>query len=180
VADSTSEQDLVDLFGRDEVVRRELDVGEGMCAPGSVLYAGTADELAVTWTDTTYSRPAILTVMGENSRWRTAVGVAVGSTLAALDSLAGEPVQFTGFGWDYGGTGVWKEGTPRGTGEVLLQLSPDSASYERARSDPRYPEITGEQTVTSRHALIRELTIRVERILIRWAEPTVVRPCPGL
>src|SRR5688500_9009771 len=59
---TASEQDLIDLLGADAIVRRDLDVGEGLCAPGSVLYAGTPEAVAVTWMDSMYSRPALVEV----------------------------------------------------------------------------------------------------------------------
>jgi hypothetical protein len=176
---SATEQELIRLVGADRVVQRDHSIGEGMCAPGSVFYPGTADELEVIWTDSTYSAPAEAAVTGNGGRWRTPAGVHVGSTLAELDSLTDGPVPFSGFGWDYGGMANWTEDTSEGNGDVGLQLAPDSASHERARQDPRYSEITGDHTIASDHPLIRIMTIRVERIFIRWAEPQVVRECPG-
>jgi hypothetical protein len=178
---TSSERSLVELLGSEHVTRHELDVGEGFCAPGTVLYAGTADALAVTWIDSTYLRPALVHVNGRGSRWKTPAGVHVGMTLSALDSIAGgAPIQFGGFGWDYGGMAAWSEQTPQGRGQIAIQLLPDTLSDARARNDPRYAEIVGERTVTSHHPLIRAMTIHVDRILIRWNEPRVVRPCPDL
>jgi hypothetical protein len=126
--------------------------------------------VAVTWIDSTYLTPALAHVAGRGSRWKTPAGVHVGRTLGELESIAGAPVQFGGFGWDYGGMTSWSEQTPHGRGQTGIQLVPDSASYARARNDGRYHEIVGERTVSSNHPLIRAMTIHVDRIFIRWEE----------
>jgi hypothetical protein len=181
VGAATSEQDLIKLLGPEPVVRQDNAIGEGLCAPGTVLYSGTTDAVDVTWTDSTYSTPAVVGVAGKGSRWRTPAGLRVGIELKELVSLAsGAPIQFTGFGWDYGGTASWSELTPQGEREVGIGLAPDSASLALARQDARYAEIAGEQTVSSDHPLIREMTIRVERIFIRWSEPKIQQSCTGL
>jgi hypothetical protein len=123
----------------------------------------------------------VVDVTERGSRWRTPAGVRVGITLTELESLAAGPhIEFTGFGWDYGGTGSWSEQTPQGKREVAIGLAPDSTSLAFAREHPRYAEIVGEQTVRSDHPLVRDMTIHVDRISIRWREPTIQRPCREL
>jgi hypothetical protein len=178
VGRQTAERELIDLLGPERVVRRDISIGEGFCSPGTVLHPGMPDSLEIIWTDTTYTLPALVQVSGEDSQWRTPAGVHVGMTLTELEAIGGQPVQFTGFAWDYGGTGSWSEQTAEGSGEMFIRLSPDSASHARARQDLRYEEIIGEKTVSSDHPLIRSMTIRIERILIRWGESSVQRQCP--
>src|SRR5262245_9148352 len=64
VDSTTSERALIERVGADRVVRRDIHIGEGFCAPGSVVDAGTADSLIVIWTDSTFSRPAAVEVDG--------------------------------------------------------------------------------------------------------------------
>lgn len=178
VDSTTSEQALVERLGADRVVRRDAHIGEGFCAPASVIDPGTRDSVTVIWADSSYLRPAAVIVEGTGSRWRTAAWVHVGTTLRELEALrAGVPLRFMGFGWDYGGTGAWRE---QGTGEMRIVLHPDSASYATASRDPRAREIMGDREVSSNHPLIRRMNVRVERMSIHWAEPMVQYQCPGL
>lgn len=178
VDSTTSEHQLVERLGADRVVRRDAHVGEGFCAPASVIDPGTRDSVTVIWADTSHARPARVVVEGKGSRWRTAAWVHVGTTLRELEALnSGRPLRFMGFGWDYGGTGKWRE---QGTGEIWIVLRPDSASWATASRDPHAREIMGDHEVSSSHPLIRRMNVRVERMSIHWTEPAVQYPCPGL
>ncbi|MEQ1857047.1 MAG: hypothetical protein ABL963_11270 [Longimicrobiales bacterium] len=65
------------------------------------------------WADTTYAQVAALSIAKVTSPWRTPQGARIGSTLVELEGLAGAPVPFSGFGWDYGGSANWDEGGGR-------------------------------------------------------------------
>ena len=177
VDSATSERVLVERLGAHRVVRRDVWIGEGFCAPGSVVDPGTRDSVIVVWADTMRSRPAVVTVNGRGSRWRTPNGVRIGMSLNELEALnSGQPIRFMGFGWDHGGTGSWTE-----QGRALaIVLRPDSASYAAVTSNPRAHEITGDHPVSSTHPLLRGMRIHVERMSIRWAQSAVQYPCPGL
>jgi hypothetical protein len=163
----TTERALTQLLGEERVVRREAHIGEGFCATGSRLYPGTPEELEVLWSDSTYSEPAAARVAGARSRWRTSRGVGVGTSLSELERVAGAPVEFGGFGWDYGGGATWTESTAEASGTIVLELAPNPDSSSVVASDPRYSEILGERTVRSDHPLIRRLDVRVERLTVR-------------
>ena len=174
VDSSSSEAMLVERAGADRVARRPAYLGEGFCAPGSVVFPGTADSLIVTWTDSSRTRPASVTVTGEGSGWRTAAGVRIGTTLKELESLRGAPLTFMGFDWDYGGGGRWTE---PGGGDVRIVLAPDREAMNALADDPRIREILGDREVSSDHPLIRGMEVRVVRIDIDWAQATDVYEC---
>jgi hypothetical protein len=165
VLDDTTEGELIEQVGASNLMRREAHVGEGFCAPATVLFSGTENEYEVLWTDTTYSQPAAVRISRAGSRWRTNEGVQIGTTLEELERMRGEPVEFSGFGWDYGGTATWSDATDS-EDRILLQLAPEPDSMARAATDPRYGEVLGEQTIRSDHPLVRRLGIRVERITL--------------
>jgi hypothetical protein len=180
VVASLSEVGLQNLLRSDRVVRNDAYIGEGFCAPGSLLFRGTADSLQVTWSDSTFTVPAGASVSGRESRWRTPLGVHIGSTLKELEAIRGGPIEFGGFGWDYGGGARWTEDDRLDAPELILVLSPDSASGIRALEDSRYSEIAGDRIVRSDHPLVRGLTIVVEEMAVWWGTPEVQYECPGL
>lgn len=167
VREGTSERALIELLGAGQVVRREAYIGEGFCAPGSLLYPGSAEELEVLWADSTYSAPAAARVASVGSRWRSARGVGVGTTLGELEQIKGATVEFGGFGWDWGGASSWNEPGAEGSGTIALELAPNPDSLTVVSADPRYPEVLGERTVGSDHPLVRRLDVRVERVTVR-------------
>lgn len=166
-------------MGSDRVQRRDVHIGEGFCAPGSIVDAGRPNELEVVWEDSSRARPAAISVRRRGSEWRTPSGVRIGSTLAEMEEIAGQPIGFMGFGWDYGGRGGWTFDSPEGSGPVEFDLAPDSASAELARLDPRYGEISGDREVSSDDPLVRSMTIRVERLAIRSGESRAQFECAG-
>jgi hypothetical protein len=173
VTAETSERALIELLGAANVERREAHIGEGFCAPGSALYPGKADEVEVLWGDTTYTEPATVRVSGAGSRWRSVLGVQVGTALAELERIAGGPVQFSGFGWDYGGGASWTEPAGQGGGEgtIVLQLAPDPDSFAALAREPGYREVIGERQVRSDHPIVRRLNVRVERMSVPLGRP---------
>lgn len=176
VGADTSESDLVDLFGPDAVVREDVYLAEGFCTPGTIVLPGTPDRLEITWIDSLRTRPASVSVGEKGASWRTSAGVGIGTTLDDLERVAGRPVSFGGFGWDYGGGASWSE--PYGEGrEIGLQLGPDPDAWNRLRGDPRIAELLGEREVASDHPLLDEIPVRVERITMVWGMPFDERFC---
>ncbi|MGH7500545.1 MAG: hypothetical protein ACREL7_02195 [Longimicrobiales bacterium] len=198
VSAQSSEAALVAELGASAVVSREIQIGEGFCTAGTVVFPETPDAIEVTWTDRSHVRPASASIQEPRSRFATESGVRIGTTLEQLAGLNGGPISFTGFGWDYGGTAHWEEPgsrdpvTPGSTAVTApgstesprpgldLRLAPDSVADARVRDDPRYTEILGEQPISSDHPLLREMGIRVEAITIRWADPAPQHQCSGL
>jgi hypothetical protein len=181
VTADTPEIELVEQLGSEVETGRAISIGEGFCVAGTLVFPGSPDAVEVAWSDSTRSRPAFARVRSPGARWTTPRGVHIGTTLKELEEINGEPVAFSGFGWDYGGTAAWSESAEEADGgNLVLELAPDSASESRVRDHPRYSEVIGERTVTSDHPLIREMTIRVRGMSLRWAEPGPQVGCPGL
>lgn len=178
---TTAEAELVDQLGPLVQTGLAIDIGEGFCVEGAMLFPDSPDAVEIAWSDSAHSRPAFARIRSPGARWTTPGGVHIGMTLQELERINGEPVAFSGFGWDYGGTASWSEDDAE-NGDVmfLLELAPDSASEAWVRENPRYEEIIGERTITSDHPLIQEMTIRVRGMSLRWAEPGPQTTCPAL
>jgi hypothetical protein len=180
VTADTPESELVEALGREAATGRAVDIGEGYCVPGTVLFPESVDAMEIAWSDSARTKPAFARIRSDGARWTTPAGVRIGMTLEELERINGAPVAFSGFGWDYGGTATWTE-TDGGasSGSLFLVLAPDSSSEAWVREHPRYSEIIGERSVMSDHPLIREMTIRVEGMSLRWTEPAPPGQCPG-
>ncbi len=177
ITPNTGEADLREMLGASSVVAGEIYLAEGFCAPGVRLFPGWPFELELAWADSARARPAFVRSRTASGAWRTPLGVGVGTTLKELEQLRGEPITFSGFGWDYGGGTSWEEHT----GTLHLRLDIDPVSNETLQqldqTDPRTNEIFGDRSVRSDHAIIRQITVQVEEISLYWAATSAERDC---
>lgn len=68
------------------------------------VYPETDKQITVYWDDSAYHKTIVyLENDTENSPYRTATGLRIGSTLKQLLDLNGKKITFSGFDWDYGG-----------------------------------------------------------------------------
>ncbi len=144
-----------------------VHLGEGLCAPGAVLYGGTSDEIRVAFTDDARELIASAVANREGARWRSAEGVGVGTALERLAELNGAPITFTGFGWDRGGTVIGYGGGALssyrdGTGFfLLLDASP------RVTDDA----LIGDHDVSSDDPALAGYDVRVRGLEAQWRTP---------
>jgi hypothetical protein len=164
----TSEHDLMRRIGQSALKQAEIYIAEGICTAGTQLFSGTPAELDIAWLDTTRTQPAFVRVRKSDGPWHTPLGVRVGTTLAELERLAGAPITFGGFGWDYGGGAGWEEGG----GQLGLRLSIAAESndllLELSKRDERTRQLFGERPVRSDHPVVRQLRIVVEEMSLGW------------
>lgn len=124
---SAKEEDLLQLFGAEQVQRRTIYVAEGTEKRDvSVIYPYSANEVILFWRDNQYGqRLSHAWVKKEDSSWKTAENITVGTPLAELNRLNGQPFRIVGFGWDYGGyIPVRQEGTLIQQKGLCLRLAP--------------------------------------------------------
>ena len=124
---SAKEEDLLQLFGAEQVQRRTIYVAEGTEKRDvSVIYPYSANEVILFWRDNQYGqRLSRAWVKKEDSSWKTAENITVGTPLAELNRLNGQPFRIVGFGWDYGGyIPVRQEGTLIQQKGLCLRLAP--------------------------------------------------------
>ena len=124
---SAKEEDLLQLFGAEQVQRRTIYVAEGTEKRDvSVIYPYSANEVILFWRDNQYGqRLSHAWVKKEDSSWKTAENITVGTPLAELNRLNGQPFRIVGFGGDYGGyIPVRQEGTLIQQKGLCLRLAP--------------------------------------------------------
>ena len=163
---TTSRRSLDRTFGAGAVTDAAVGIGEGLCTPGTLVFAGSPDEIEVAWQDAARTKVAFVVAAKSGGRWRTPRGVRVGTTLKELERLEGRVLMFLGFEWDYGGGMNWHESG----GDMGLQLGVDERNQETWGTAPDVDEILGDRQVRSDHRLIRRLRITVERMTLRWGQ----------
>ena len=170
IRETTSRTELEKVFGSANVQDAWIYLAEGFCVPGTLVFPGTDDELELTWSTDERLAPATVRVRKDNGHWITVDGVRIGTPLTELEELRGGPLEFGGFGWDYGGGTRWNG--------LSLRLAPDASDYRRLAEEPGFRDILGERTVRSDHPLIRNMTVRVALIELAWSYPEDEQECP--
>lgn len=106
ITKTTSETDLIQAFGKGQVVSGSYYVGEDIEIPGTILYPDEPTKrLELTWKDKQLNRvPEQVHIYGEKSLWHTTKGITLGTSLNELELLNGRPFKLIGFDIDYQGT----------------------------------------------------------------------------
>ncbi|MEN8374582.1 MAG: hypothetical protein ABFS34_03970 [Gemmatimonadota bacterium] len=163
VSPHASEADILAAVGTGQYEPRLAELGEGMCAPGGVLFPDSPDEISVAFVDSTRALVAEAVARREG-RWRTAEGVRVGTTLAELRALNGAPLTLTGFNWDRGGVVLDYHGGALahyrdGTGFFVVL---------HARPHVQERELVGDRDVSSDEPALGRYDVRVSVLESFW------------
>lgn len=156
----TSRDDLVALFGEENLTDTAVDVGEGLTEAGTDIALDSGETLSVLWTDP--SQSGILEVRQLGPIWQTPEGIHVGMSLDELKSVAGT-FEILGFGWDYGGT-VLLDNSQVGqyASELILRLAVDEA----AADSPAYQAMIGDTPYPSTDSRFDEMEAYVEEMVV--------------
>ena len=165
ITGNTGEAELRTLYGQENVVPAEIELGEGLTEPGTVLFPNDPRRKAeILWVSRDRDRIKTLRITEENTLWKTSRGVTIGTSLKALRRLNQRRLTLVGFAWDYGGTivdcngGRLKElGTHASGGlegrTLILRVSPD----QRWRGSREYGSVKGDRQFSSDHPAMRRM-----------------------
>ena len=174
-ADS-SEQALVKIYGPQQVKEADIDVGEGMSEPGTILFPDDPSRtLSILWKDAaTRLAPKSIRINSKKSAWRTKNGITIGTSLKRIERLNRKPFRMAGFGFDYSGTildcdgGRLRELGTRSSNKVirgrtlLLRLDPDPETMD----SKGYSAVTGDRDFSSGHPAMQKLDPKVYDIVV--------------
>jgi hypothetical protein len=173
---SSTEADLRKAFGADAVKSKDIDIGEGVTQPGTVIYEGIAGKtLAVLWKENRLS--AVVICYHEHSGkclWRTSDGLGFGTTLRDLERRNGKPFELLGFHWDYSGSVTsWQDGKLagflKGPGRLTMMLNA-SAKAEAGLSQDEAQSVAGDKDFLSSHPVMQKLNPAIYSLQMVWPE----------
>lgn len=167
VTDSTSRQQLAELYGEANLTDTDIQMGEGFTEPGTIVSFGNEPQFAVVWLDASRSRP--LMARNFNPDWKTPEGIGVGTSYATLQTQLGN-FQIYGFAWDYGGT-LSLEGSQLDQyyGELLLRVEPSEASIDA--NPEAYQASMGDRLIPSTDPNLAQLDISVVDMMVYLNDP---------
>lgn len=151
-------------YGKDQVKKQKLYIPEGETREGFVVFPNQPNQLEC-FIDNT-GKIEMIRIVGKSSTWHTAEGIRIGTTLDELVELNGKPIQFSGFGWDYGGAILsFNQGK-------LEKLKPglDIILTFSEQGFPNYEKYLGDQIITSNLKDLKGAGIYVSVIMV-FANP---------
>ncbi|QJD80232.1 hypothetical protein [Spirosoma rhododendri] len=170
---STSESELLRLLGASVVTTGDTVYGaEGEVFIGTTLYKGTADEAQILYRDSSQRqhpelvliRPTLTDIDGnllpnpKPTRWTTADGLRIGTTLHELERRNGKPFRLWGFGWDYGGNvSDWQGGRLEKGGRSLLAMTLGPPPTMTSAQQKDYEAVMGDGEFMSSLAPLQRL-----------------------
>ncbi len=176
---TSTEAKLKSMLG-DEVVGRDTIWGpEGSFVLGTVVFAGTPDQVFIAWKDTLHAAtPDYVVIRPSNKKpgtggmvtqWIVPDGPTIGTTLKEVQQINGRPFSISGFGWDYGGTLYdAKGGTLGGNGQrgyLSLQFGYDSNS---PKAEKLAQKVSGDRTFMSNNLAMQQLNPTVTEMVVTF------------
>lgn len=159
VTAATTYADLVAIFGPEALQDGEIHLGEGFTTLGTVVDSGRDRHFTVIWADD--SRQQVIEVREFGSAWTTPEGIGPGSSLTDLQRVLG-PFEFSGFGWDYGGTVLLTDTALAAyDGLLFLRLQPDNWDA------PELAEFIGDRPFAADNPALAALNLTVDTVVVR-------------
>ncbi|MBL7648093.1 MAG: hypothetical protein JNK74_18065 [Candidatus Hydrogenedentes bacterium] len=176
ITPTSSAADLIAVYGAENVRDEPYPLGEGETEPGTAIFPGDPTRrVLILWNDLDKKAlPLAARIDGAGSQWKTAEGLAVGTSLKRVEELNGKPFLLYGFGWDYGGQlvdsngGALKdlphedpEGGFRG-GALLLTFQPDAGADDST--------VLGDSTFSSDLPAMQSVDPKVSMIIVSFPD----------
>lgn len=160
------------MFGNENVILQDVDLGEGETEQGTELFpADLLRRVDILWKDPIGKRsPKRVQISGAKSLWGTVHGISLGTTLEQLEQLNRKPFRLAGFAFDYSGTVVsWSHGALEEEldrpGRVILRLTP----LQDQSQLPDYRSVLGDRFFSSGHPAMQRLSPSVYQLI--WLFP---------
>ncbi len=165
ITKNTSEKKLVKIFGKENVVRKEIHSYEQSYL-GTTVFNKTANELQIIWKTEKRESPKEIIFDSQNTQWHTNKNITIGTSLEFLEKINSKEIEINGFGWDYGGyikswgSGLLSKDHKIGK-SLMIELSPDS------KINPiKINDTVGEKGFVSGNPAIRILNLKISKIII--------------
>ena len=159
ISTHTTEASIKMAYGKEHVIRRTIDVGEGETIEGTVVFPNTDNEISIEWArDQPFKRPAKVRIQKGNTSWKTDQNISIGTTLSQLQRINEKDFKFAGFEWDYAGyTNDWQGGKINPKLTIFLEAGNPEATF---------PDLLGDGLFLSSHPKAVAADLRIRAMVI--------------
>ncbi len=169
ITPNMTEVDIIEAYGKGQVKRDSLHVGEGFYIQSTVVFPNTPNELRIAWEEgKTFEKMTRIIVKKPGSQWHTPEGLTIGSSLQKVIDFNGTHFNFWGFEWDYAGSvSSWEGGNFDGKG-LGVRLA-----YKTERNQLDAQAITaviGDQEVSSSESILKDMQVIVSELFFYFPE----------
>lgn len=173
--DIGSEEELIKMFGKKNVVYDTVFGLEGDIMVTTILFPESPNQVVFHWSDIENRKNASLISHSAyydakkekyitNSRWKTKYGFSVGTPMMTVVELNGQPIEFYGFGWDFGGAVNNYNGGKFENQRFSIMLSPISWLTEDGYLDSG--DVSGDGEFSSNNPTAQKMNLVVVEISI--------------
>jgi hypothetical protein len=154
---ATTREQLVEIYGADNLSDTDYPIGEGETVPGTIIFPGTPREATVVWLPGQAGQK-IDRVVITGEEWLLPDGIRHGAALPAVERINGGPFMIYGFGWDYGGVGYFKGGALDRKVQIWFRPSVEAG--------PAYQAVLGDSLFNSSDEAMRAVAPVVQEVAI--------------
>ena len=163
ISKDSSFEELQQAYGVSNVIKRDIDIGEGQMTPGIVIYPNDEQKKLELLLEAD-GQISYVQLNGDLSLWHTEEGIALGTSLKELEIINKGSFSLAGFGWDYSGTVYdWFEG-------ILTKYDkPERALYVRLRPDTALNsgKLQGDKAFSSKNDDMQSVNPKIYSMIIK-------------
>lgn len=169
----TSEQALAAKFGKANVKREQVYVGEGQEEAGTVLFPNDPRRrVEIVWKNKKGRKSPEWLRVSDESTWDV-FGLRTGMPLAEIEKRNGKPFRLYGFEWDFGGIVTnWRDGAIAKLGGktciVGAELTVDYPDEPTKAEEAAMNEVAGDREIASTSPHLKKLKVRVREITVSY------------
>lgn len=152
---SHTKQDIIRLYGSGNVQDTVIQIAEGDLKQVTIIKCSNGGRLQIAWESN--NKPVEITIMQGSANWRTQDNITIGTTLADIEKINGQPFAISGYGRNIALTGI-PSGTGRLSSEIFYRFRPTrSVNLEEAW-----------WSSTSADSLVQRMGLVVKEIIVSW------------
>ncbi|HPA62842.1 MAG TPA: hypothetical protein PLC67_02690 [Spirochaetota bacterium] len=157
--------DLIDIFGKNNVFECNIGLSEGESIVGVKVFKDSCNELDILWKDNKFQKIDRIIIREKGTLWKTADGITIGTSISDIIKLNEKDITISGFEWDYAGTLVsWNNGKFENKYAIGKKFAMSFESMSRKVNN--YESVIGDKQISSDNDVIKSMNLQVASMAV--------------